>query len=52
MINTYIPFFKKKDQNILKNVLRLIMFQLQGPLIQKFENKFNSKFRFNHSIAL
>ena len=28
------------------------MFQLHPPLIQKFENKFNTKFRFNHSIAL
>ncbi len=52
MINTYIPFFKKQDQNVLKKCIETNYVSTAGPLIQKFESKFNSKFRFNHSIAL
>ncbi len=52
MINTYIPYFKKKDQNVLKQCIKTNYVSTAGPLIQKFENKFNTKFRFDHSIAL
>lgn len=52
MINTYIPYFKQKDQNIIKKCIKTNFVSTAGPLIQKFENKFNSKFRFDYSIAL
>ena len=52
MINTYIPYFKKKDQNILKQCLKTNFVSTVGPLVKKFENNFSKKYNFNYSVAL
>ena len=52
MINTYIPFFFKKDQNILKECFRSNFVSTAGPLVPKFENKFKTKYGFEYSLAL
>ena len=36
MINTYIPYFKKKDQNILNLCLKTNFVSTAGPLVKKF----------------
>ena len=40
MINTYIPFFQKKDQEILKKCLKTNYVSTAGPLVSKFEKFF------------
>ena len=43
MINTYIPFFQKKDQEILKKCLKTNYVSTAGPLVSKFEKVFQKK---------
>ena len=52
MINTYIPYFRKKDQNILNQCLKTNFVSTAGPLVKKFEDKFNKKYNFKYSVAL
>lgn len=52
MINTYIPYFKKKDNRILNQCLRDNYVSTAGPLIKKFEDIFSNLYQFNNSIAL
>ena len=52
MINTYIPFFQKKDQEILKKCLKTNYVSTAGPLVSKFEKVFQKKYRFENCLAL
>mgnify|MGYP001220915889 CR=1 FL=1 len=52
MINTYIPYFKKKDQNILKQCLKTNFVSTAGPLVKKFQENFNKKYNFKYSVAV
>jgi len=52
MINTYIPYFRKKDHNILNRCLKTNFVSTAGPLVKKFEDTFNKIYKFNHSVAL
>lgn len=52
MIKTYIPFFRKKDGDILKKCLRTNFVSTVGPLVKKFEDTFSQKYNFKYSIAL
>ena len=52
MINTYIPYLKKKDQQILSKCIAINYVSTAGPLIKKFEDKFKSYYQFKHAVAL
>ena len=52
MINTYIPYFRKKDQDILKKCLITNFVSTAGPLVKKFEDNFCKKYNFKYSVAL
>jgi perosamine synthetase len=52
MINTYIPYFKKKDQNILSQCLKTNFVSTAGPLVKKFEDNFSKEYNFKYSVAL
>jgi len=52
MINTYIPYFKKEDNNILSQCLKKNFVSTVGPLVKKFENSFSKKYNFKYSVAL
>ena len=52
MINTYIPYFKKKDQNILNQCLKTNFVSTAGPLVKKFQEKFCKKYSFKYSVAV
>ena len=52
MINTYIPYFRKKDQKILSQCLKTNFVSTAGPLVKKFEDNFSKKYFFKYSVAL
>ncbi len=52
MINTYIPYFKKSDKNILKKCLETNFVSTAGPLVKKFQDDFNKKYNFKYSVAV
>ncbi len=52
MINTYIPYFKKKDQNILNQCLKTNFVSTAGPLVKKFQDNFCKKYNFKFSVAV
>ncbi len=52
MINTYIPYLKKKDRHILSKCIATNYVSTAGPLISKFEDKFKSYYQFKYAIAL
>lgn len=52
MINTYIPYFKKKDEKNINQCLKKNYVSTAGPLIKEFEDKFCDTFKFNNAVAL
>lgn len=52
MINTYIPYLKKKDLQILSKCIATNYVSTAGPLVTEFENKFKSNYKFKHALAL
>ncbi len=52
MINTYIPYFKKNDQNILNQCLKTNFVSTAGPLVKKFQDNFSKKYNFKYSVAV
>ena len=52
MINTYIPYFTKKDQNILRQCLKTNFVSTVGPLVKKFEDSFCKKYNFKYCTAV
>ena len=52
MINTYIPYFKAKDRVTLNKCLKSNFVSTAGPLVNKFEQTFSSKYKFKYSVAL
>ncbi len=52
MINTYIPYFRKKDQNILRQCLKTNFVSTAGPLVKRFEDEFSKKYNFKYCTAV